>query len=202
VLDFDTEELTAEGGKTTVSESGRRLRARFEEAQVQKSFLSPDEGEAAPEVEVDVGREMASRLTRYASQNADQLGLDPNLKIQARGFHPVFRVAPNGRLVIELIAQFAQQDTSRKTELGGLPFRGGVTLVIGTDGNVRYVVRKPMPSANLPDELRRQGEARLARQLAYLGVCDAKNPGFSYLYGSEYEQRMAGMTNFARLHEE
>jgi len=57
-------------------------------------FADEDQGE---EIRLDLNAEFAKQLARYASSNAAALGLDsrsPN-KIQVRGFHPVFRVAPN-----------------------------------------------------------------------------------------------------------
>lgn len=87
----------------------------YDPAQTQRhQYISADDNE---EIELDVNQELAIALHKYASDNAIGLGLDPNAKIQVRGFHPVFRVAPNGRLLIELVMQFAQADHSVKDQL-------------------------------------------------------------------------------------
>ena len=58
------------------------------------------------------------RCTQYARDNAERLApFDPSAKIQVRGFHPVFRVTPNGRLLVELVAQFAQADHGSSGDL-------------------------------------------------------------------------------------
>lgn len=141
---------------------------------------------------VDVNKELAIALHRYALENAVALGLDPALRIQVRGFHPVFRVAPSGRLLIELVAQFAQVDHARTTQFGGVPFRGGCTLVASSTGNCRYRIAKPMTGA--------AGEARLALQKDYVERCDLANAMTPYYSASGAAQRMAEMMNFANLH--
>ncbi|MBL0121652.1 MAG: hypothetical protein IPP88_02630 [Betaproteobacteria bacterium] len=196
VLDFDLDSRRA-GAESESSSLSGRYGDRYQKTS--SSMLdSDDDGQ----IEVNVGEEMAKRLNRYATENAAALGLENSRKIEVHGFHPVFRVAPNGRLVIELIAQFAQADRSLKNELGGLPFRGGATLVINTDGAVRYVVRKPMASDVVPDEFRKQGQQRLAQQRAFVSSHDARDPGISYMTTEEHSQRMLRLANLARLHEE
>lgn len=156
--------------------------------------------EADEDFEVDVNRELAIELHDYAFKNAQALGLSPSLKIQVRGFHPVFRVAPNGRLLIELVAQFAQVDTSRTKELGGIPFRGGCTLVASSNGRCRYLISKPMTDASGDPRLGQMAKARLAAQENYVQMCDLSNPMTPYWANGAADQRMAEMMNFANLH--
>jgi len=160
--------------------------------------LTIEEGE---EIELDVTSELYSALHAYATQNAAALGLDPPpAKIQVRGFHPVFRVAPSGRLLIELVTQYAQVDHSVKEELGGIPFRGGCTLIASSSGVFRYHISKPMRKAGGDAQRVAAGAARFARQEGYLGMCDMKNALTPYYTNPEYRQRMLEMMNFASLH--
>ena len=157
-------------------------------------------GEADEDFEVDVNRELALELHAYAVTNAQALGLSPSLKIQVRGFHPVFRVAPNGRLLIELVAQFAQVDNRMSSQLGGIPFRGGCTLVASSNGRCRYLISKPMLDASGDPRLAQMAKARLAAQQDYVETCDLINPMTPYWADSERDTRMAAMMDFSSLH--
>ncbi|HEX2270031.1 MAG TPA: hypothetical protein VHH35_10865, partial [Pyrinomonadaceae bacterium] len=162
-----------------------------------QQYVRVEEGE---EIVLDVDAKLASALHQYATQNAKALGLDQTRKIQVRGFHPVFRVAPNGRLLIELVAQFAQVNREAAAELGGIPFRGGCTLVASSTGAFRYLISKPMPQAS-GDKVRSDaGKMRFARQQDYLHLCDMNSALTPYLDSKEQQQRMLEMMNFANLH--
>jgi hypothetical protein len=152
------------------------------------------------EIELDVNADLAKALHPYAVKNADALGLDKDAKIQVRGFHPVFRVAPSGRLLIELVAQFAQVDRSVKDQLGGIPFRGGCTLIASSNGAFRYLISKPMRKAGGDAVRAHMGEARFDRQQDYLQMCDMQNALTPYFTANEYRERMLEMMNFANLH--
>lgn len=160
-------------------------------------YVTNDDGE---EIELDVNAELARALHAFAVQNADKLGLDKTAKIQVRGFHPVFRVAPNGRLLIELVAQFTQADHTVKDQFGGLPFRGGCTLIASSNGNFRYLISKPMRKASGHKGREQSGEARFARQQSYLQMCDMQNALTPYFTESERRTRTLEMMNFANLH--
>ena len=158
-----------------------------------------EEGE---EIDLDVNEAFATALHAYATDNAVALGLDPDpkRKIQVRGFHTVFRVAPNGRLLIEIVMQFTQVDRSMQGELGGIPFRGGCTLIASSTGEMRYLISKPMPTANGQGAAAAAGRARLQAQQDYVGLCDMQNPQTPYYTDPERQQRMAELMNFASLH--
>jgi hypothetical protein len=162
-----------------------------------KQYVMVEEDE---EIELDVNAELGIALHTYATTNADALGLDKAAKIQVRGFHPVFRVAPNGRLLIELVVQFAQVDHSVKDQLGGIPFRGGCTLIASSNGSFRYLISKPMRKASGDPDRVKRGEARFARQQDYLKMCDMQNPLTPYFTATEYQGRMLEMMNLANLH--
>jgi len=54
----------------------------------------------------------------------------------------VHRIASTGELLVEMVAQIVQT-MSLDDDLGGLRYRGGLTLVANIDGQVRYYIRKP-----------------------------------------------------------
>jgi hypothetical protein len=162
-----------------------------------KSWVRIDEGD---EIELDVNADFAQQLHAYAAGNAAKLGLDNRLKIQVRGFHTVFRVAPSGRLLIELVAQFTQTDHALTTELGGLPFRSGCTLVASSNGTVRYLVSKPTHTVKTDPAAAEAGGRRLDKQRAYVSLCDMANPQTPYLTAAEHTRRMLRLKSFAALH--
>jgi hypothetical protein len=143
---------------------------------------------------------LARQLHAYATENAVRLLLDPKRPVEVAGFHTSFRVAPNGRLLIELIAQFAQKDISYADRLGGLPLRGGTTLVASVDGTVRYLVAKPLPERGLPAADRTLATERAERSLAFVEACDRRDLSASYLTAAEFQRRMVVRTKFRALH--
>src|SRR5205085_11551394 len=129
------------------------------------------------------------------------LKLHPDLPIEVHGFHPAFRVSTSGELLTELVAQFVQTDrTGAADERGGLPLRGGTTIVARADGNVKYLVAKPLPSKNLPAEERKKAQLRLERQQQFLTQADGADPTMNILSPSEYRNRMLMRGNLATLH--
>lgn len=198
-LDITMRDLIGQVFTQTVRAIDVPLDASISDAEDPHTEFSQEEaGEA---YELDVNRELAVALHRYAMENAHALGLsrDPAYKIQVRGFHPVFRVAPNGRLLVELVAQFVQVDASQVKALGGVPFRGGCTLIASSDGRCRYVVKKPMlKAADGRDEL--AALERLARQNRFVAGCDLRDAMTPYYTEAEAAGRIAAMASFANLH--
>ncbi|EHR69476.1 hypothetical protein BurJ1DRAFT_0594 [Burkholderiales bacterium JOSHI_001] len=165
----------------------------FDDGNAPHTEVPAEVGPGDPEdYAVDVNKELAIALHRYAVDNAFGLDLNPALKIQVRGFHPVFRVAPSGRLLIELVVQFAQVDRSRTSQFGGVPFRGGCTLVASSTGTCRYRIAKPMTGA--------ASQARVELQKSYVERCDLANAMTPYYSTDGAAMRMAEMMNFANLH--
>jgi len=139
-------------------------------------------------------------LGGWAKTNAARLALNKKKPIQVLGAHPVYRVAPDGSLLIELIAQFAQQDVSKKRDFGGLPLRGGTTVIASLDGTVRYVIAKPLPSPQIDPEMQRQTKQREVEQKAFVAAVDARDALFPYMSQSTMAERMRLRMNFASLH--
>jgi hypothetical protein len=129
------------------------------------------------------------KLHDYAQRHLEPLGLDPGQKVYVEGFHPSFRVAPDGSLKIELIAQFAQKEQGSHERYGGIPFRSGATVIADASGKVRYVISKTAT------------DARREEQAAYVDACDADDPAFAWLDDRARKTRHAARMSFASLHE-
>lgn len=149
-----------------------------------------------------VQRDLARALDAYAKTNAAALSLRPDLKIAVSGFHAVFRTAANGRLLIELVAQLTQTDTTSQRDalLGGIKTRGGTTIVVGVDGTVRYAIAKPLPGRHLPAPIQEAAEKRLAAQAQFVADLDARDPQFSYMCASKMKTRMLARMSIRALH--
>jgi hypothetical protein len=152
------------------------------------------------EPEADVEGLVAVQLGQYGRDNAAALGLDPNLTISVLGFHPVFRVAPRGQLLVEMVAQFGQHDATADEKFGGVPFRGATTVVASAEGKVRYVVAKPMRSTNISAEFQEQAQRRERRQLEFVDRADRSDPFLAWGDDAYYKSRIARRMNFAAMH--
>jgi hypothetical protein len=99
-------------------------------------------------------------LNAFAKKNAVALGLDPASAIQVCSFHPVHRVSPSGRIIVDFVAEFLQtRKEPLNPDIKGSPqisFRGGSTVIFDHAGNVRYVIRKRIGD-----------QSRLAKQRAF-----------------------------------
>lgn len=133
--------------------------------------------------------EWAAQLGVFAARHAHELGLDPKQKVKVRGFHTVFRVSPSGQLVVELVAQFIQEDKSGQDDpdLGGVRVLGGTTVVADAAGRLRYVIAKPL-NAERRDEQKR-----------FVRLCDREDAMLAWGDDTWEPQRMKART-FARLH--
>jgi hypothetical protein len=105
----------------------------------------------------------AQTLWRYAMANAAALGLRPKVaKIQMYSDHPIYRIGPDGRHVVDFVVEFLQQRQEkvdpheRDPHAPTFKFRGGSTVIFDHMGNVRYVIQKRINS-----------EKRLVRQREY-----------------------------------
>jgi hypothetical protein len=146
-------------------------------------------------------RQIFQELHRYAVTYRRQLSLRDDLDIAVAGFHTSFRVAPSGQLLIEFIVQFAQTQKSDDDALGGLPLRGGTTVVAAANGAVRYVIAKPLPHAGLDPATMAAAESRIARQKRYVQLCDATDSSEAYGLGGNPRERMLRRMNLRSLHE-
>jgi hypothetical protein len=128
-------------------------------------------------------------LRQYAQDNAALLAFDadPSLpdefKPYAPSFHPVFRIAPDGSLRVDMVVELVQTKRApfdkNFPEAGSFPMRGGVTLIISapevirfkglSDPVVRFAVGKQLTGE--------EGARREARQRQYymaMGLVNGK----------------------------
>jgi len=107
-------------------------------------------------------------LHRFAEDNAKALGLstERGMKIQARTFHEVHRVGPDGKLVFDMVAELTQHrdvPVDPASPKGAqFTFRGGTTLIVDHASRVRYAIQK-----RVGDARNDQRNERLAQQRAY-----------------------------------
>jgi len=144
--------------------------------------------------------EIAVGLHEWARRNAKDLDLDPGRAISVEGFHSLFRVAPNGQLQVEVVALFAQVDEDDDPAFGGLPRRGGTTVVAAADGTVRYVISKPLPSEELRSQKQDEAHARIDRQRAFVEACDRDDASLPWCDDDYIRTRMT-FRNFRSLHQ-
>jgi hypothetical protein len=143
----------------------------------------------------------ARTLNRFGKANALALGLNEKQKIQAHSFHAVHRVAPDGQLKVEILAELMQQmDVDLEPDnpdAGWFTFRGGATLVLTEDGEVRYAIQKNLGEDNADNK-------RLARQRAYYQDVASSFAMTTYGYDliKNYLPRRGKKTpmNFALIH--
>jgi hypothetical protein len=144
-------------------------------------------------------------LTKYASDNKRCFGLASRPQISVKGFHAVQRLNSDQRLVVEFVAQFMQKDIARKVDDGGIPFRGGTTVIFGSRGEVRYIAAKPMPSPELEQhdpELQRVASQRARNTADFIAECDNRDPQMAFADSRYRGGRMVMRSRFRALHEE
>jgi hypothetical protein len=154
------------------------------------------------EEDEDVNKTVAVILHGYADANNAALGLHPKLPVQVGGFHNVFRVAPNGQLLIELVTQFVQTDGKDQTERGGIPMRGGTTIIADSNGRVRYAICKPLPSpTTLSASRQAEAERRAEEYKGYVTRFDMRDPWIAWGEKDYMSKRMKLRTNLRSVHE-
>jgi hypothetical protein len=65
------------------------------------------------------------------------------------------RVGPDGQVVFDLVCEVAQRRSSRLADGRSFDFYGGSTIILGPEGEVRYVIRKDVASRRRLDQQRR-----------------------------------------------
>jgi hypothetical protein len=175
--------------------------AYSDSAEAEREFDLDDKAQALQEETTELAGDVHNMLREYVSTDevALKLGLDPSRKIAVAGFHPVFRITSRGQLLIEMVAQFTQLDDS-ETDFGGVPLRGGTTVVAAHDGTVRYVIAKPLPSARLSEAKQREAKRRIKRQQEFVRQCELTDPQLAWADDGYYRERIARTMNFASLH--
>jgi hypothetical protein len=121
------------------------------------------------EVNEQRSRRNAEILSAFAKANAKALGLAPALPIKPHSYHPIHRISPEGRLVIDFVVEFLQQKEERldphDVNSPQFKFRGGSTVIFDHLGNVRYAIEKSVASRTRLEQ-QRQHQLNLAARSA------------------------------------
>ena len=132
------------------------------------------------------GNAIFRQVTGWAGVHALELGLHPGMKIALTGIHVAYRLAQDGQPLPEIVVQLTQRrpdlEDQHLDEDKRTPYQAGTTLIAAVDGNVEYVVTKPLPLAAdvlaaLPDGHvarghHEAGERRLAALREWLGLLE------------------------------
>jgi hypothetical protein len=143
---------------------------------------------------------MYPQLWEYAAKNASALGLDPRIPVAIRGLHPVYRVARDGSILIEFVAQVVQTDHEKADKFGGLPLRAGATIVADAEGAIRYVISKPMPSDDIAAEARQVARRREERLREFVALCAASDAYANWANEDAFKAPMLRLRSFRALH--
>ena len=93
-------------------------------------------------------------------------------RAHVKAFRQVLGSAAIGRPRFDFIVQFVQTAREDLDALGGIPFRGGTTVITEVDGKVRYVIPRPLGS-------RPAAKERLEKQKAFTRACALHDPLFN-----------------------
>ncbi len=103
------------------------------------------------ESEDEARRKVFIKLWERADAARGSLGLskDRKMKVAAQSFYQIRRITPEGTVRREVVAEFVQtvkevEIFENQPELGKFTFRGGSTLIIQQDGQVKYSISKPI----------------------------------------------------------
>ena len=154
------------------------------------------------DVEDDPTSQSASRgpVFAWGHTNSKLLRLSSREATELAGFHSVFRVGRDGQLLVEVVLQFTQKARNSGYEFGGVPIRGGTTVVVQANGKIRYVIAKPLPSKLLPGIENKRAQERVERQKAFVNDFDERDT-FHIWNDQEFaKQRLKLRMNLAHLH--
>ena len=163
------------------------------------------DGAVAPPAGQPASREepVKGQLVAWAQQHAHELGLDPEYaeSIRLRGVHASYRTAADRQPRPEIVVQFSQNRPDLAIPLDSdrsLEVRAGTTVVAHTDGRVRFVVSKPLPSATPRKSETSAGAQRLATIAAWVTKLNANDQTSVWISGEPAVLR----STFAHLHQE
>jgi hypothetical protein len=181
--------------------SGLPLLPKLRDKQLSVTARAFDRRNATPDEEKELS-DWAKELHKYALRHRAALDLDPRLPVSLDGFHSVFRFSTEGQLIVELVAQFVQTVAGSESQFGGVPLRGGSTIIASADGNIRYVISKPLPGKHLAarKEVRELAEARVAEQRDFVDECDRRDSYLAWSNDHYLKNRMRNRFTFSALH--
>lgn len=121
-----------------------------------------------------VAGDQAAAYHQWADRNRAKLGLDRSTPVQVAGFHASQRTDDDGynRTIVSVqLTQTAQLDADVAERLGGLQVKGGTTVIADSEGTVRYVIAKPLPSRR---------DDKLAGLLGLVADLEHENPELAW----------------------
>jgi hypothetical protein len=145
--------------------------------------------------------QFAPALQAWAERHRDELDLVPGRRARVAGFHAAHRWTRDGRLEASVVVQFTQTvPSSEVPELGGLPLRGGTTVIARPDGRVRYVISKPLPRPGDGAGVSDPGRARLERQRAFVEASDERDVRIPFAQDRRHQGRQLARADLSLLH--
>jgi hypothetical protein len=143
----------------------------------------------------------AGALHEYAVRNLDRLGLAGPGRLKVDGFHAAFRHGANGQLRVDVVIRYLQSapaDVQRKfgAALGGVPLRGGATVVADATGRVRHVITKAVPTDPDAAGATDSGVARLRGLRQWVAQFDGHDLLAPWVAA---DSRVVQSLNFARI---
>jgi len=164
---------------------------------------SGDDAPGAPDVDMSafasssaVSPSSYGAMQAYGTSHAAKLGLDPALTVSVQGLHPTFRIGSNGRVRLDIVAQFVQERRPPAADAGrfaGLRLYAGTTVIFDQQGDVRHVISKPLFDDG-PASVR--SLKTIANHIASL---DDGDDGMPWRSVAALERRMIERSNFAVL---
>jgi hypothetical protein len=155
-----------------------------------------------PDLQKEAQEKNGRLLHKYAVENHQALGLsaEEGMKIQAKTFHEVHRVRPDGEVLFDFVAELTQHrevsTDPQNPAAGKLTFRGGTTLVIDRAGEVRVAIQKKVGAP--ADDSK---NVRLAQQRAYLNDRISSVGMAAYITNEDLAQQLANATiDFKLVH--
>jgi hypothetical protein len=154
------------------------------------------ETEAAASGLSGVSQDSWRAIYTWGQKQAGKLGLEQGPPVSIQGLHPTFRIGSNGRVRLDIVAQFIQEripDANQAGRFGGLRLFAGATVIFDQRGRVRYVISKPLPDKGGSNV---RSLETIARHVASLDETDA---GLVWHDADSFARRMIERSNFAML---
>ncbi|HXO42593.1 MAG TPA: hypothetical protein VN999_14160, partial [Thermoanaerobaculia bacterium] len=138
---------------------------RSSEANPDFSKLYKDLNRYEDEPDRENEQQLYQRLWGKADSFRSALGLSLIYPVQAKSLNTLQRVRPDGSVQRQIVAELVQKQEGVQVQPGDsssmtFKFRGGTTLLINRQGEVKLSISKPIEGP--------AGEARLARQRAFI----------------------------------
>ena len=128
-----------------------------------------------------LGAEVAIAFSRWARAHADQLGLRRDMGVAVAGVHVSYRQAADAQPRPELVLQLEQRRRDLEDESLPLsrrvPLWAGTCVIASIEGDVRFVIAKPLPERRLPNSDFGNPRARVAGGSAGSGPVDPQRSG-------------------------